>query len=140
MPLEEPRYWALLLAFPLVALVGVGVGTLVRGWRGRTLIVLAVVGGVGWLILTASGLMLDGRPGPPVGWLWLLPPLAAARVIGMAALSVNAEHIPPSVSGDWGQAAAFALVGGLTGWAVLLQVAAWRRAGSKLRRYDGTKP
>lgn len=131
-PLAEPRYWALVLAFPLFALLGVGVRRLLRS-RGAPLAVLA---GIGWFIMTAVGLLMDGRDGPAVGWLLALPPLAAARSIGLATGSVDAEAEVPVVTGDWGQAAAIALLCGLTGWVVLVNVLVGAR--SRSRAWGGT--
>ncbi|HWS36026.1 MAG TPA: hypothetical protein VN408_25230 [Actinoplanes sp.] len=135
--LEEPRYWALLLAFPLFALVGAEFGILLA--QRRRVVPVAVLAGVGWFFMTLVGLTTGARTGAPEVWFWLLPPLAAARVIAMAVASVSAESVPQTVIGDWGQAAAIALVGGLTGWAVLLGVAVWWRSRSTARRYVGEK-
>ncbi len=147
---EDPRYWALILAFPLFAAAGVGLGKLIgarpvesvqagsgeeqrRLTRKAAVVVLATLG---WLVVTAAGLLEDDRLSLPAVLLWLLPPLAAATVIGMGALSLDVWDLNPAFTGDWGEAAAFALAGCLTAWAVLLNVAA--RSRTRSRRIDST--
>ncbi|GAA1621753.1 hypothetical protein [Actinoplanes couchii] len=124
---EGPHYWALLVAFPLYALIGAAIGRLrlPRTSGGWAMLVLLAV--LGWLAVMLAGLTERGRIVYPEVFLWAFPPLAGATSIGQSSLS--------STSGDWGAAAAIALVGGLIGWAVLLHVAAWWRSRSSPRRY-----
>lgn len=123
-------YWALLTAYPLYALAGVGLGALLVGARISRLAGIAVI--LGWPAAGMAGLIQDDGLGFPSVLLWLVPPLAAATAIGMASLSRDV-WVPSSVPpGDWGQEAAVALIGGLVAYAVMLNLIALRRRGGSL--------
>ncbi|MEV0902092.1 hypothetical protein [Actinoplanes sp. NPDC049802] len=109
--LEGPPYWALLLAFPLYALLGVGLARLVGGRTGVPAVIVLVAA---WPVVTAFGLMRDDGASIPVALLWLIPPLAAATAISSAGRSPDVwPPGPVTPAGDWGEHAAIALVGGL---------------------------
>ncbi|MEU4626675.1 hypothetical protein AB0G04_42670 [Actinoplanes sp. NPDC023801] len=125
-------YGPLLAAFPLYALAGVGLGVLFGGRirsRAARIVAVVVLAG-GWMVATMAGLLQDDRLGLPMWTLVVVPPLAAATVIGMASLSLDAWDLYPSLTGDWGDAAADALVLGLTAWTAVLAVAARARAAA----------
>ena len=126
---EGVPYWALLTAFPLCALAGVGLGVLLAGVQinRQARIAVGVAVFLGWPVVVMAGLMQDDRLGFPSVLLWLIPPLAAATAIGMASLSRDVwdySLVPP---GDWGHEAAVALAGGLVAYAVVLNLAAVAR-------------
>jgi hypothetical protein len=116
----------LLLAFPLYALLGAGLGVLRTRWPRLLQAdpVPAVVLSIGWAVACVAGLTEAGRFESPAALLWVFPPLAAATAIGMASLSLGAGEISPAFVGDWGDTASSALVIGLTAWTVVVTGAA----------------
>ncbi|GIF44996.1 hypothetical protein [Actinoplanes xinjiangensis] len=122
----EVQHGPLLLAFPLYALLGVGLGVLLAGWlpsrQSRTAGTLVLA--VGWSVVSVAGLMQIGRLDFPAAWLWVVPPLAAACAIGMASLSLSAGEASAAHVGDWGDTASGALVTGLAAWTAVVIVAA----------------
>ncbi|MEU4428535.1 hypothetical protein AB0F81_48620 [Actinoplanes sp. NPDC024001] len=116
-----------LVAYPLFATAGVGLGTLIRP-PGRVLTAaIVIVAGIGWLVMTVAGLIQDDRMGVPVWLLWLLPPLAASSALGQATLSLSVFTEPIRPAGDWGDQATGALLAGLTVWTVVLNLLGARR-------------
>ncbi|MBO3737973.1 hypothetical protein [Actinoplanes flavus] len=124
--LESPPYWALLLAFPLYALLGAGLSRLLPRRPGVVVTILLVAA---WLVVTAAGLSQDDEGSIPVTLLWLVPPLAAATAIASAGRSLDVwPPYPTTPAGDWGEQAAIALAGGLTVYLVAVTAATrWKR-------------
>lgn len=111
-----------LVAYPLFAAAGVGLGKL----RQRPALILAVAL---WPIMTIPGLMLDDAPWAPAWLLWLLPPLAASSALGQATLSLYVFTEPVVLKGDWGEQATAALLTGLTAYSIILNL-----LGTRYRR------
>ncbi|WP_433795350.1 hypothetical protein [Actinoplanes sp. CA-252034] len=112
------QHGPLLAAFPLHALLGVGLGVLLADRLGsrRARTVAVVVLTIGWSVVSVAGLMQVGRIDFPGVLLWVIPPLAAATAIGMASLSLGGGENSPAFVGDWGDTASSALVIGLAAW------------------------
>ncbi|BEL07709.1 hypothetical protein Q0Z83_059000 [Actinoplanes sichuanensis] len=127
--LGEVQHGPLLVAFPLYALLGAGLGVLLADRLGsrRTRVVAVVLLTIGWSVVSVVGLMQVGRIDFPAALLWMVPPLAAATAIGMASLSLGAGEIGPAFLGDWGDTASSALIIGLTAWTVVVTGAALAR-------------
>ncbi len=119
-----------LVAYPLYAACGVGLGVLVWRLPGVWRRLLWVSLAVGWTLATATGLLQDNTLHAPT-WLLGLPPVAAAATVALAALSGTDPYpFDPddptalNVVGDWGRGAGAALLVGALAWAVVLNAAA----------------
>jgi hypothetical protein len=138
----EVHHGPLLAAFPLYALLGVGLGVLLtdrlRSRPARAVATAALV--IGWLVAGFAGLTQSDRLDIPTPVLWVLPPVAAATAIGMVALSSSGE-LHPVIAGGWGDAAWSVLIIGLTAWTVVVTGAAVvRTRGHRPARPAPTAP
>jgi hypothetical protein len=120
-----------LVAYPLYAFCGVGLGVLIRTWlvpRAWSLIVLVVPL---WMIGTLVGLFQDNGGDAPHWLYWVAPPIAAATAVSLSALSMSERFEPVLsegselvLSGDWGNEASIALLASATVYAVVLNLLA----------------
>ncbi|MEU8659915.1 hypothetical protein [Actinoplanes philippinensis] len=139
----QVQHGPLLVAFPLYALLGAGLGALLVGRlrTGRARTATVVILTIGWSVVSVAGLTQVGRADFPAALLWIVPPLAAATAIGMASLSLGAGEIGAAFVGDWGDTASSALVIGLTaGTAVVLGAARARRHDNAVVRPEPHPP
>jgi hypothetical protein len=135
LPMGDPVFIRMLIrelvAYPLYALSGVGLGVLIRHWlvpRGWTLIALLVPP---WMVATLVGLFQNDGGDAPHWLYWVAPPIAAATAVSLSALSLS-ERFEPVLSegsevvlaGDWGNEASIALLASATVYAVLLNLVA----------------
>jgi hypothetical protein len=118
-----------LVAYPLFATAGAGLGTVVRGRSLAPLVLLLVVG---WCAGTVTGLLQDDRLSWPLWLLWTVPPVAAAATVALAGLSVDVGSDTPVVVGDWGRGSSVALLVGVTAYALGLTV--WGGLAERRRR------
>jgi hypothetical protein len=133
LPMGDPVFIRMLVrelvAYPLYAFSGVGLGVLTRNWlvpRTGPLIALMVPL---WMVGTLVGLFQqDGGDAPH--WLyWVAPPIAAATAVSLSALSLTERFGPaataePVLLGDWGNEASIALLASATVYAVVLNLLA----------------
>jgi hypothetical protein len=127
-PLDDPVFVRMvvreLVAYPLYALAGVGLGVLVRNWiaqRGELLVCLLAAG---WLAATFAGLVQDDEGAAPHWLYWAVPPLGAAAAVALSGTSMEVWALEPVVRGDWGDGASIGLVAGAVLYALLLNVLA----------------
>jgi hypothetical protein len=127
LPMGDPVFVRMLVrelvAYPLYAFAGVGLGVLIRTWlvpRAWPLIVLVVPP---WMIATLVGLFQDNDGDAPHWLYWVAPPIAAATAVSLSALSMSGTF-EPVLSGDWGNEASIALLAGATVYAVVLNLLA----------------
>jgi hypothetical protein len=118
-----------LVAYPLCAAAGAGLGALTRNR------VLLTVLGVAWWIGASIGLTQDDSFALP-GWLLLFPPLAAGAAIALAGLSMDVWTSPAVPVGDWGYAAADTMLTSLAAAAILLNLPALLRPARSTREHE----
>lgn len=127
-PLDDPVFVRMvvrqLVAYPLYALAGVGLGVLVRNWIASRRELVVCLLAAGWLVATFAGLVQDDEGAAPHWLYWALPPLGAAAAVALSGKSMEVWALEPSVPGDWGDGASTALVVGATLYAVLLNLLA----------------
>jgi len=135
LPMGDPVFIRMLVrelvAYPLYAFSGVGLGVLTRNWlvpRAGPLIALVVPL---WTVGTLVGLFQDGDSDAPHWLYWVAPPIAAAAAVSMSALSMSERFGPVLsegselvLSGDWGNEASIALLANATVYAVVLNLLA----------------
>ena len=135
LPMGDPVFVRMLVrelvAYPLYAFSGVGLGVLIRTWlvpRPWFLIVLVVPL---WMLGTLVGLFQDNGGDAPHWLYWVAPPIAAATAVSLSALSMSERFEPVLsegselvLSGDWGNEASIALLASATVYAVLLNLLA----------------
>jgi hypothetical protein len=135
LPMGDPVFIRMLIrelvAYPLYAFSGVGLGVLIRNWlvpQAWSLIVLMVPL---WMIGTLVGLFQNDGGDVPHWLYWVAPPIAAATAVSLSALSMSERFEPVLsegsevvLSGDWGNEASIALVASATVYAVVLNLVA----------------
>jgi hypothetical protein len=121
-----------LAAYPLFAVVGVGLGVLwhgVAGHVGLTALVIAF-----WLVGTLIGLFQDDGGDAPHWLYWAMPPVGAATAITLTGMSGVDETAGTAAGGDWGREASRALVAGVMVYAVGVNTFVLLRNGWRARR------
>jgi hypothetical protein len=127
LPMGDPVFVRMLIrelvAYPLYAFCGVGLGVLIRNWLfplAWPLIVLVVPP---WMVGTLVGLFQQDHGAAPHWLYWVAPPIAAATAVSLSALSLT-ETYRPDLYGDWGNEASIALLASATVYAVVLNLLA----------------
>jgi hypothetical protein len=133
LPMGDPVFVRMLVrelvAYPLYAFSGVGLGVLIRTWLVARAWPLIVLVAPPWMIGTLVGLFQNGDGDAPHWLYWVAPPIAAATAVSLSALSMVERFGPaataePVLLGDWGNEASIALLAGATVYAVVLNLLA----------------
>jgi hypothetical protein len=110
-----------LIAYPLLAVAGVGLGILLKGRRILPALLL-----LGWCIAMLAGLLQTDRYAAWPWTLWTIPPMSAGTALALAGQSPSA----------WGHHPSLTLLVGTAAWAVILNLLALRKS----RRASDTHP